>query len=300
MEFIKYKEINKTILNSESKYLSVVPVKYLSELSWLFDNNVKRIESLFEDENCVFDSHEGYDLISIEVMDAKNPQESKEHFCIYLSSSLLLFIGENNNYLMSALDNIKDSQIDSIEIGDVLYYIIENIIADDFDCLEAMEDTLAEIEELVVTGKRSRCMREIMGYRRDLREMKKFYHQMYFVCSQILENENGIITREKLRYFKNLNAKLDRLISMVISLRDYVSQVLDEYQSQVEISQNTLMKVFTVVTSVFMPLTLITGWYGMNLNLPEFDWEYGYLYVIILSVVMVTGLIVYFKKKHWF
>ena len=74
----------------------------------------------------------------------------------------------------------------------------------------------------------------------------------------------------------------------------------EAYQSQIDIEQNELMKLFTVVTVIFQPLTLLVGWYGMNFSgMPELAWKYGYPVFIIVSAVIVLILILYFKKKKW-
>ncbi|MDD4096489.1 MAG: CorA family divalent cation transporter, partial [Oscillospiraceae bacterium] len=65
------------------------------------------------------------------------------------------------------------------------------------------------------------------------------------------------------------------------------------------INLNSIMKVFTVITSFFFPLTLIVGWYGMNLKMPEFGWRYGYLFVIGISVMTAIGTLLFFKRKKW-
>ena len=84
------------------------------------------------------------------------------------------------------------------------------------------------------------------------------------------------------------------------SLRESVAQLREAYQSQLSIQQNDLMKIFTVVTAVFLPLTLLVGWYGMNfVGMPELHWKYGYPAVILVSVGIVAALVIYFKKKKW-
>ena len=94
--------------------------------------------------------------------------------------------------------------------------------------------------------------------------------------------------------------RINRLYQGVNNLRDYVTQVREAYQAQVDINQNTLMKLFTVVTTIFLPLTLIVGWYGMNFNMPEYGWSYGYPIVIAISISIVVLCIVWFKKNKWF
>ena len=83
-------------------------------------------------------------------------------------------------------------------------------------------------------------------------------------------------------------------------LREYSLQISDAYQTQIDIRQNVVMKVLTVVTAIFLPLTLIAGWYGMNFDyMPELRWDYGYLYVFILSIMVVIGCLWIFKRKKF-
>ena len=93
---------------------------------------------------------------------------------------------------------------------------------------------------------------------------------------------------------------MERYLNAVQSLRESVAQLREAYQSQLSIQQNDLMKIFTVVTAVFLPLTLLVGWYGMNfVGMPELGWRYGYPAVIVLSVLIVAWLLWYFRKNKW-
>ena len=91
-----------------------------------------------------------------------------------------------------------------------------------------------------------------------------------------------------------------RLYDTATSLRDYTMQLSDLYQSQIDLKQNRIMTILTVVTTIFMPLTLITGWYGMNFtHMPELDSPYGYPLVIVAALVIAVASLLYFKKKKW-
>ena len=91
-----------------------------------------------------------------------------------------------------------------------------------------------------------------------------------------------------------------RLQSLVSSQREYVSQLRDLLQAQLEVKQNTIMTVLTVITTIFLPLTLIAGWYGMNFtHMPELSWPYGYPVIIIVSIMIVIICLIWFKKKKW-
>lgn len=97
-----------------------------------------------------------------------------------------------------------------------------------------------------------------------------------------------------------LYRRTERRFQNVLNLREYVTQVRESYEAEVDISLNTTMKIFTVVTTIFLPLTLIVGWYGMNFEMPEYAWRYGYFFVCLLSVACIAGIIIFFKRKKWF
>ncbi len=86
----------------------------------------------------------------------------------------------------------------------------------------------------------------------------------------------------------------------MLHLLDYVTQVREAYQAEVDLNLNQTMKLFTVLAAVFLPLTLIVGWYGMNFDMPEYHWAWGYPVVIVVSILMVVACILYFKRKKWF
>ena len=93
---------------------------------------------------------------------------------------------------------------------------------------------------------------------------------------------------------------MSRLHDIVNSLLDYTNQIRDTYQSRLDVKQNRIMTVLTVVTTIFMPLTLIVGWYGMNFKyMPELDSVWGYPVVIGVSVLIVVISLVFFKRKKW-
>ena len=93
---------------------------------------------------------------------------------------------------------------------------------------------------------------------------------------------------------------MNRRYDYASSIRDHTMQVRDLYNSQLEDHQNRTMTLLTVITTIFMPLTLLAGWYGMNFRyMPELEWRYSYPVVIVVSVVIVVFCLILFKKKKW-
>ena len=119
--------------------------------------------------------------------------------------------------------------------------------------------------------------------------------------SSLQENAADLFDDFSARRFAAFLRKVDALREETRMLREYASQISSEYQAQVDIQQNRVMKLLTIVTTIFLPLSLIVGWYGMNFQgMPELSWAYGYPAVIAVSVLIAVCLVIYFKKKRWF
>ena len=165
---------------------------------------------------------------------------------------------------------------------------------------DGIEKEIMDLEQaLIATGKRD-CVSEIISLRKRLMVLKKYYEQFLNVLDILIENENGIFDGKTLRSFKMLYRRTERRFQNVLNMREYVTQVRESYEAEVDISLNTTMKIFTVVTTIFLPLTLIVGWYGMNFDMPEYGWKHGYFFVTLISVVCILAVIAIFKKKKWF
>ena len=129
----------------------------------------------------------------------------------------------------------------------------------------------------------------------------RFYNQLDGVACELESNEMGFFTPEEQRGFHMLEKRLARLRDEAQLLREYCLQVRELFQAELDIRQNRIMKILTIVTTVFLPLSLVAGWYGMNFTgMPELHWAYGYPAVIAASVVIVLlSLWVMKKKKFW-
>ncbi|MFV0411856.1 MAG: CorA family divalent cation transporter [Oscillospiraceae bacterium] len=166
--------------------------------------------------------------------------------------------------------------------------------------MEATEETIASLEDMLATDKKIDYTAEISTLRKRLLKLKRYYESLFDSLVDMEENQNRFLTEGQLRYIHIVTNRADRLLRSVLNLRDYVTQVREAYQAQMDISLNQTMKLFTVITAIFLPLTLIAGWYGLNLAMPEYLFPYSYPIVIGVSLAIAAGCIVYFKKNNWF
>ena len=141
---------------------------------------------------------------------------------------------------------------------------------------------------------------ELNQIRGDLIDLRVHYEQLIDLGQELEENENGFFDVDNLRFFRLFTERVIRLQDTVTSLKDYVVQLRDLVQSELEVRQNKIMTLLTVITSIFLPLTLIAGWYGMNFRyMPELEWKISYPIVILISILIVVVCLIWFKKKKW-
>ena len=181
-----------------------------------------------------------------------------------------------------------------------IYDFLEETIHNDLSLLESIEEELSGMENMIMKGDINEYPMSLNDIRSDLLDIHKHYEHLIDVAREFEENENQFFAEENLRYFRLFSERVERLQDTVSQLRDYIAQLRDLIAGELSIKQNNIMTLLTVVTTIFMPLTLIAGWYGMNfVNMPELYWPWGYPVVIIVSILIVIVSLVWFKKKKW-
>ena len=182
-----------------------------------------------------------------------------------------------------------------------LYDFLEQIVKDDLALMTRLELEMDAMEQAVLEDHEDALpIGRLNEIRMEIRDLQNHYEQLLDLAEELEENENGFFQQENLRYFRQFLSRVERLRDMATALRDYTIQIHDLYATQVDVRQNRIMTILTVITSIFLPLTLIAGWYGMNFRyMPELNWPWSYPVVIAVCIVIVVVCLVYFKKKKW-
>lgn len=256
----------------------------------------KALDILTEKETDSYIGISDFDIIIFDVSFA--PKNSR--LAIYFDKEDLFFFCENEATMQITEKIISDQTKDEkIENEHLLYHFFMSLIRKDTQILSKYEAIITDTEEELISGKEIDRQKRMMQYRRELWQLRRKYEQMGMILAQLISNGNSLLSESGIKYMNVLDSRIDKLLTATAGLRDYIAQVQDEYQSMLDYKQNSLMKVFTVVTSIFLPLSLIAGWYGMNFDMPEFSSPYGYRIVAGISIVVAVTLIIVFKKKKW-
>ncbi len=258
------------------------------------DQNISEIYTTKAEVN--YDSLTG----SFSIPNRKDFSQEDYKFAFALDEKGIVFIDDSGkaDEIIGCIQNTKRWKLPSLER--FIYDFLDQIVIDDLRLMERYEFELDDIEKKIMEGDEKFPSARLNEIRNDIRDLRIHYEQLMDFGQELEENENNFFKQENLRYFRLFLNRIARLHDNSTSLRDYTMQLRDLYKAHIDIKQNRIMTVLTVVTTIFMPLTLIVGWYGMNFRyMPELEWRWGYPVVIIASVLIALGSLLFFKKKKW-
>ena len=229
-------------------------------------------------------------------------RESSHHFAFALDEKGIVFI-DNGNTAIKLIEYIRDTKKWRMPVLErFLYDFLEAVIREDHALLVKYESELSDIEDILSENppEHEPYLERVNEIRSDIRMLKQHYEQLIDMGEELEEKENNFFKEQNLRYFRLFTARVERLRDIVTTIREYTLQIRELSDSQVETRQNNIMTVLTVVTTIFMPLTLIAGWYGMNFKyMPELDKPYAYPIVFVVSLAILVGGLLYFHRRKW-
>ncbi len=194
------------------------------------------------------------------------------------------------------------SKYHSKDITRVFYAIFDEILTSWSLTMEDIEDDINDIESYILNHK---IEKDYLTYISKIKEItyivKKMIRPMVYIGDALVMNENNLIAAESMKYFANIDERINKLYDFSASLQEYSAQMLSLYESKIAIQTNDVVNKLTILTVFFGPPTIIVGIYGMNFHhMPELAWPWGYPFA--LALIGVVSLVVYFflRKNKWF
>ena len=246
--------------------------------------------------------YEEFSFGIVSLVDMFEHNKMRKDIGFILQRNILLFVSledeGNTDYeeiLRKALERIRQNATPERMTASVLEHILfkgnEELVFTE-NIMMAMEKQVLNLEHA------DDISAEVMALRARVSTLKNFYDQMIDVGEILQENTNDIFPEEELRYIKNFTTKAERMKERSQGLNDNLMHIWEMLDAAMNNKLNDTMKVLTIVSIIFQPLTMITGWYGMNFQyMWELEWKYGYLFVIILNILIVVIISWFFKKK---
>lgn len=268
----------------------------LKETERELPHRIQLLQSMEHLQYCKAELFAGCIMGTMVIPDKSDLLGKKKGLGYYMDGERFLLVGEETEDILTRLD--AQEMRSEGTAADVLADFLNLLIEDEVPFLQRLEEKLSEIEEGLLNHIPKNFYQIIIRYRRQLLVLHTYYEQLINMSDMIENNHNELLNDRECQRFISFGARAERLHDHVEMLREYVLQIREMYQTQIDVSQNHAMNLLTVVTSLFLPLSILVGWYGMNfINMPELKWTYGYPVIIILSVGIIALEIRLFKKK---
>ncbi|VVB52012.1 Cobalt/magnesium transport protein CorA [uncultured archaeon] len=244
-----------------------------------------------------------YIVLKMLYYDDKTNEITSEQISIIFGHNFVISFQEKEGDIFDPVrERIRTGKGRTRKMGpDYLSYSLMDFIVDSyFSILEKMGENIEDVEETMITDPKPATLHGIHSLKRKMISLRKSVWPLRDVLSA-LERSDSLLIREPTRiYLKDVYDHTIQVIDTVETYRDVLSGMLDVYLSSISNKMNEIMKVLTIIATIFIPLTFIAGVYGMNFEfMPELRWRWGYPAIWAVMICVGISMLVYFRKKKW-
>lgn len=248
--------------------------------------------------------YDNYTFTELKIVNTTNVNANEDCVAIYIKKNLLIVVdvmdydGSTKKKFDMAMQRYSPS---NTTLEKIFYAFLLNVISRDNLAIEIIDAKITDLERSVLSDSASKDFsQELFEQKEALSVLHNYYEQILDITEAVDENENDIFENDDLHYISNITNKVVRLREDIDTLRNNITHLQDAYSTHLDLQMNKTMKVFTAVATIFLPLTLLTGWFGMNFtNMPSINSPYGYSICIVVTVAIVIGLSIMGKVKKW-
>lgn len=227
-----------------------------------------------------------------------------EHVCLIIREGMVISLQEHEGDVFGPVrERLRKGKGRIRKSGaDYLGYALIDIIIDHyFWVLEELGERIEEFQDAVLVNPDPSVLEAVHSLKRQVIYIRKSVWPVREIAAALLRSESGLITRETQLFLRDAYDHTIQVVETVEVFREVLASVLDIYLTSVNNKMSEVMKVLTVIATVFIPLTFLAGVYGMNFEfMPELQWRYAYPLVWAVFIVLGSGMMVWFKHKKWF
>lgn len=235
--------------------------------------------------------------------DEKEKETKAEQLSLVLGPNWVISFQENEG---DVFDPIREriradkGRIRKMGADYLVYALIDAVVDNYFIILEKIGEKIEEIEDELVANPAPETLQAIHNLKRQMIFLRKSVWPLREVISRLERWESQLINKSTDIYLRDVYDHTIQVIDAIETFRDMLSGMLDIYLSSVSNRMNEVMKVLTIIATIFIPLTLVAGLYGMNFRyMPELEWPWGYPLVLFVMFVIGVLMLIYFRKKKW-
>jgi len=244
-----------------------------------------------------------YIVAKLVSFDAVKKRISSEQISLVLGKNYLLSFREKPSALFDGVrERIRSGKgrIRSQKSDYLAYTLLDTIVDEYFVVVEALREQIDLLQSRLLTKSDPQIPKVIHQVRLEVASFRRGIWPLQKVVEQLLKSESSLIDPQTKPYFRDVHDHLLRILDHVEALHETLNSIIDAYLSLSSQRMNEIMKVLTLFSTIFLPLTFIVGVYGMNFKyMPELEWRFGYPLTWLVMIGVATGLGIYFQRKKW-
>lgn len=249
---------------------------------------------------------DGYIFVIFNVLEYYEERVDSKELDVFLGKDYIITVYKDKiDIIEELIKDIRDSKNCFIlkekpRACVLLYYILDRIIVNNYNVIAELEAQADKIEISILKNPKHEQIDNLITLRRQVYKIRKYLNPLRYIGDSLVGNDNLIIEKENIQYFLSLNKKIEKLMLALENLVQDLALVREAFESEIANKTNELMKVFTVIATIFLPLNLITSMYGMNLrDIPLMEMDHGCYYVLSMMIFIVLILIFIFRRRKW-
>ena len=233
-----------------------------------------------------------------------------EQVCVVLSEQFVITIQEEDSgdVFNPVRQRLRDGGGNArfMKSDYLAYALIDAVIDQYFPIIESLGESMDDLQETLLEQPTRERLRELHEFKRLIARIRRAVWPQREVLGRLMRDETGLVETRTKPFFRDCYDHTVIMVDILETFRDATRNIMDTYLSSISIRTNEIMRVLTVISSIFIPLTFIAGVYGMNFdpklspfNMPELKWPFGYPFAICLMLGVAVGMIVFLKRKKW-
>jgi magnesium transporter len=285
---------------------TVSDLALLKSLGASFSLHALTIQDIINTSHRVkYEDFDSYLLIILKMLDFDMADKSinSEQLSLVFGQNFVITFQEHPGDFFGPLRDeikIKDSTVRKMGADFLACRIVDVIVDNYFGTVESFGNEIEDQEDAVVINPTRETLGSIQGIKKNMMRIRQYVWPVREILSDLSKKGSPLIKEETIAYFRDVYDRIFEAMDLIDNTRDMVNSMIDIYLSSMSNKTNEVMKVLTVVATIFIPLTFIVGLYGMNFkNMPELDSPWGYPAVLAIMLAVAVGMLVYFHKRKW-
>lgn len=322
IDLVRYNEAiyEEASFNTTDPYQQALDPGVVNWFSWNGLNSVQEIESvgrqfglsLMDIEDVVntaqrpaLNATENYLVVIMKIMGFdKDNALTREHISFILLKNTLLMFHESDQDEFPSIKKrleLQTGRIRSRGADYLLYALMDSIVDNYFHLMETMTDKVEALEDKIFEGRdQEEVTNEIQILKKEILRIRRAINPLTEITNRLERMSNGILSQETRDFMKDLHEHVAQVVEYVEMNREMIWGLMDMHMSLLSNKMNEVMKVLTIISTIFIPLSFIAGLYGMNFeHMPELKFRYAYFILLGAMLVIILGMLYYFKRKKW-